>query len=115
MGGGDASSLTVLGQRAYFSAFTPDFGRELWSTNGTPEGTRRVTDIAPGPASSSPSALAAIGNRLYFAANDAVVGRESYVFDPCSADFNGDGHIDPDDLSDYIACYFAARHAALGI
>ncbi len=24
----------------------------------------------------------------------------------CAADFNGDGFIDPDDLSDYIACYF---------
>ena len=26
---------------------------------------------------------------------------------PCSADFNGDGNLDPDDLSDYISCYFA--------
>jgi|GEM_PF-743502 len=26
---------------------------------------------------------------------------------PCPADFNGDGSVDPDDLSDYIACYFA--------
>ncbi len=25
----------------------------------------------------------------------------------CPADFNGDGNTDPDDLSDYIACYFA--------
>jgi hypothetical protein len=25
-----------------------------------------------------------------------------------TADFNGDGTIDPDDLSDYIACYFQA-------
>ncbi len=26
---------------------------------------------------------------------------------PCPADFNGDGRLDPDDLSDYIACYFS--------
>ncbi len=25
----------------------------------------------------------------------------------CRADFNGDGSIDPDDLGDYINCYFA--------
>lgn len=26
----------------------------------------------------------------------------------CRADFNGDGNLDPDDLADYIACYFTA-------
>ncbi|MGD9690162.1 MAG: hypothetical protein AB7K52_10965 [Phycisphaerales bacterium] len=26
---------------------------------------------------------------------------------PCFADFNGDGNLDPDDLGDYINCYFA--------
>ncbi len=25
---------------------------------------------------------------------------------PCAPDFNGDGNLDPDDLADYIACYF---------
>jgi len=24
----------------------------------------------------------------------------------CAVDFNGDGNLDPDDLSDYIGCYF---------
>ncbi len=27
---------------------------------------------------------------------------------PCTADFNLDGNLDPDDLADYIACYFAS-------
>jgi hypothetical protein len=27
---------------------------------------------------------------------------------PCLADFNADGTVDPDDLSDFIACYFTA-------
>jgi len=26
----------------------------------------------------------------------------------CAADYNGDGNLDPDDLADYIACYFSA-------
>ncbi len=25
----------------------------------------------------------------------------------CRPDFNGDGNLDPDDMSDFIACYFA--------
>jgi methionine-rich copper-binding protein CopC len=32
----------------------------------------------------------------------------SPVVPPCLADFDGSGTVDPDDLSDYIACYFAA-------
>ncbi len=30
----------------------------------------------------------------------------------CPADLNGDGNLDPDDLSDYIACYFAVPPCA---
>ncbi len=30
----------------------------------------------------------------------------------CAADFNDDGSLDPDDLSDFIACYFATRPCA---
>ena len=26
---------------------------------------------------------------------------------PCRADFNSDGNLDPDDLADYISCYFS--------
>jgi hypothetical protein len=36
--------------------------------------------------------------------NQIVVVRGFAV--PCNADFNADGNLDPDDLSDYIACYF---------
>jgi len=28
-------------------------------------------------------------------------------FSSCTADFNGDGNLDPDDLADYISCYFS--------
>ena len=29
-------------------------------------------------------------------------------FNSCTADYNGDGFLDPDDLSDYISCYFSS-------
>ena len=38
-----------------------------------------VEDIAPGPASSHPGGLAAIGNRLFFSADDGIHGREPWV------------------------------------
>ncbi len=33
--------------------------------------------------------------------------RNFSVVATCPADFNGDGNLDPDDLADYIACYFS--------
>lgn len=102
----DLGEFELFRGRAYFAAYTPEFGRELWSTDGTGEGTRRVTDIAPGSESSTPSALAAIGTRLYFAADDGFIGREPYYLEFCGADVNADGVVNPDDLSDFITCFF---------
>jgi hypothetical protein len=48
----------------------------LWQSDGEVAGTHRVADIAPGPASSSPTGLTLSGNRLYFQADDQVSGRE---------------------------------------
>jgi ELWxxDGT repeat protein len=43
-------------------------GAELWRSDGTAKGTRRVRDIAPGSASSGPTALNAAKGKLYFQA-----------------------------------------------
>lgn len=46
--------------------------------------------------------------------NSGVGGSKAYVFtvNPqptgCPFDYNGDGNLDPDDLADYIACFFEA-------
>jgi ELWxxDGT repeat protein len=39
---------TAEGPRVFFFARDPALGRELWITDGTPEGTRMVVDLAPG-------------------------------------------------------------------
>jgi ELWxxDGT repeat protein len=52
--------------------------RELWRSDGSAAGTALVQDIAPGAASSSPQALAAIGARLYFSADDGRHGAEPW-------------------------------------
>ena len=53
--GSDPDSFIELDGRVYFSAFHPASGRELWTSDGTEDGTRLVKDIFPGEASSEPS------------------------------------------------------------
>ncbi|MFP2960202.1 ELWxxDGT repeat protein [Myxococcus sp. 1LA] len=74
--------LEVLHGRLYFSAGsdTPE-GEELWVSDGTVAGTRRVKDLRPGSEGSAPSSLAVAGDHLYFAADDGKHGRELWVSD----------------------------------
>lgn len=53
-------------------------GIELLYTDGTPNGTRIVADVAPGAASSKPEALFVGRGRVWFAAEDAQADRELY-------------------------------------
>ena len=73
----DADSFTPVGTSTFFTAaaFHGD-GAELWITDGTTAGTRRVKDINPGVNSSNPTNLFAVGNTLYFSADDGVHGAE---------------------------------------
>lgn len=59
-------------------------GRELWATDGTPAGTFRTADIAPGADDSNPRELTALGDSLYFVANDGIHNDEIWriVIDP---------------------------------
>jgi ELWxxDGT repeat protein len=71
--------LARFGDRVAFRAYTPDHGVEGWVSDGTPEGTFRFTDIAPGPLSSSPLNFTAAGDHLYFAATDHATGYELWA------------------------------------
>jgi ELWxxDGT repeat protein len=64
--GSDPSDLVRAGSRAFFVADDGTTGHELWVTNGTRRGTRRVVDLVPGPASSTPRDLVAVGDAVYF-------------------------------------------------
>lgn len=52
-----------------FTADDGTTGRELWWTNGTVDGTRRVKDLLPGPQGSAPHDLTVIQDRAYFLAS----------------------------------------------
>ncbi len=73
--------LVSNGSWAAFVLNDNDYGRELWVTDGTAEGTRRVGDIAPGDASSDPRDLTFLGSTLYFTAFQTETGRELWRLD----------------------------------
>lgn len=57
-----------FGDSWYYPAATAASGEELWRTDGTAEGTRQVTELAPGVAGSEPEPLVVFRGALYFTA-----------------------------------------------
>lgn len=70
----------VFRNTAYFAASNGAtlFNNELWSSNGTPTGTRLVQDINPGSGASDPGNFEIVKDALYFAADNGIVGREPW-------------------------------------
>jgi ELWxxDGT repeat protein len=68
--GSDPRDITTVGASAYFSAYKPGVGTELWKSDGTSGGTTLVDDIVPGNGGSYPRDLTNVAGTLYFFAND---------------------------------------------
>lgn len=75
------SYLKGINETLYFKAYTPDFGHELWKSDGTAEGTVLVKDINVGTASSHIEQLTEFNGVLYFLADDGVHGDELWKTD----------------------------------
>ncbi|RCS28517.1 T9SS C-terminal target domain-containing protein [Polaribacter sp. WD7] len=58
-----------------------NFGRELWYSDGTSDGTIMVKDIKQGRNSSSPRSLVIVNNILYFTTDDGIHGSELWKSD----------------------------------
>lgn len=69
------------GYKAYFVAGEDIHGKELWATDGTPEGTYLVKDIYPGPNSSNITWLTRFNDKVIFSATDADNGQEVWISD----------------------------------
>jgi ELWxxDGT repeat protein len=94
-----AAEMQPVGGRLFLSASgaipADDFGKELWVSDGTLDGTRLVRDILPGhdnpgpllyiPKSSAPRGLTPLGSGVLFAAADEEHGEELWQSDGTKA------------------------------
>jgi len=85
LGGLRQRTLTVAGHTAYLAEDDGEHGMELWRTDGTAAGTQLVKDIAPGAATSEPSAMVAVGETLFFTAHESDTGWQLWRTDGTSA------------------------------
>src|SRR5215218_7194366 len=90
--GSEPNYLVDFKGKLLFAAMHPDFGEELWRSNGTRSGTRLVRDIDPGPlvvnkaqntetGSSVPDKVLLTKNGIYFTAITAKYGEELWKSD----------------------------------
>ncbi|HXU46969.1 MAG TPA: hypothetical protein VN783_15680, partial [Thermoanaerobaculia bacterium] len=73
MPGSFVRAAAVAGpRRIFFTRADAATGEELWTSDGTVPGTRRVKDLKPGPQGSSPRGLTWLRDRLFFFALDGL-------------------------------------------
>ena len=92
--GSRSGGPVVIDGHIYFTADVVNptdgnLGQELYVIDSATDMGMPVTDLATGPANSTPSELTVIDGKLYFSAEgsnptDGNVGRELYVYDPAS-------------------------------
>jgi ELWxxDGT repeat protein len=70
------SDFTVSSDKVYFTANDFRHGLELWQTDGTSNGTQRISDFIPGRPSSDVANLTDVDGTLFFTFNDGVHGLE---------------------------------------
>jgi ELWxxDGT repeat protein len=115
----DVAGLLFFTAATSYGSTGPD--TELWRSDGTPSGTVRIKDINPGPGTSAPAYLTAVGGVLYFAADDGTHGSELWKSDGTATgtmmvvDLYGSGGSAPTSLTSLNgALLFTAFNATSG-
>ena len=74
------SNLADVNGTLYFTADENGYGNQLWSSDGTPDGTVMLTDINSGGGGLGPSDLTYVDGSLYFLANDGTDGTQLWDY-----------------------------------
>ena len=77
-GPNNPNHLANVNDRLFFAAEDSSSGLEVWTSDGTKDGTKLVADVNPGAAGSNPMSLINVNGTLFFAANNVTTGRELY-------------------------------------
>lgn len=75
------NSFVIYNGELYFLAVTATNGRELWVTDGTPQGTHLFYDLNTGTQNGQCTDFTLYNNKLYFSAVKSSYGRELWVTD----------------------------------
>jgi ELWxxDGT repeat protein len=110
----EALGPTQLGaapdERVVFSVPTVDAGYELWISDGTPEGTRRVSDINAGANSSWPERTFLFNRTVLFSAYEPSNHRELWAYrlagGSCPCDWDNTGVVDSRDFFEFLNDFF---------
>ena len=74
--------FTNVNGTLFFQWRDEQHGKELWTTNGTPQGTSVVEDLNPGAAGSNATSLINANGTLFFWADDGVSGLVPWTYRP---------------------------------
>jgi ELWxxDGT repeat protein len=99
--------ISVGDGKIVFSAHEEGTGVEVWTSDGTPEGTHLLVDVSPGPADSNPMLMTLVGQTLFFRAEALGIGVELWGI-PAS---NWEG-MSPMDLLEFSS-YWNQRESSL--
>lgn len=70
----DPNNFLDFGDKFFYSGYDPAYGRELWISDGTADGTSLVADIIPGPEASNPSNWTHFRDKIFFTAYNSPDG-----------------------------------------
>ena len=80
------TARTAMGDRIFFSAQTSQQGREVWTSDGTQQGTSLLADLFPGIRGSNPANFFELApGRIIFTADDGLTGTELWETDGTAA------------------------------
>lgn len=93
--GSSVGDVVFDGQRAFFLFDDGIHGRELWTADGSEQGTRLVADLCPGACDPSISSLTWIEGRVFFGATTPALGSQPWTSNGTKEGTQPLGNIEP--------------------